>query len=149
LDNYHGYDVDEAKRQLYSTSSGDSWQLTQIVTLVDSQTMTITYTLRRGAPIQPIMCLILRTYAILRLRTAGLVALQDGEGNVYSPGTQWDGTTTGTETGAMSKEAAGSALADSVGVASPTPAIVMQRYRMIPSKQGGTSGWHSPFLYRV
>src|SRR5437773_7648884 len=41
--NYHGYDVDEAKRQLYSTISGDSWQLTQIVTLVDSQTMTITY----------------------------------------------------------------------------------------------------------
>src|SRR5205814_946193 len=69
-----------------------------------------------------------------------------GKGTFTAQVLNGDGTTTGTETGAMSKEALGVLSLTAVGVASPTPAIVMQRYRMIPSKQGGTVGLAQSFF---
>jgi hypothetical protein len=42
-DNYHGYDYDAAKRQVFSTVSGRGWQLIEIVTLVDAHTLTVNY----------------------------------------------------------------------------------------------------------
>jgi len=41
--NYHGYDVDQNKRQLYSTISGDGWQLFEIVSLVNDHTVTVAF----------------------------------------------------------------------------------------------------------
>jgi hypothetical protein len=41
--NNHGYEVDQNKRQVYSTTSGSNWQLIEIVTLVDAQTVTVTF----------------------------------------------------------------------------------------------------------
>ena len=40
---FHGYDYDEAKRQMYSTMSGNGWQLIEIVTLVNDHTVTVTF----------------------------------------------------------------------------------------------------------
>lgn len=42
-DNFHGYDYDAAKRQVFSTVSGRGWQLIEIVTLVDAHTLTVNY----------------------------------------------------------------------------------------------------------
>lgn len=41
--NNHGYDVDQNKQQVYSTISGDGWQLTEIVSLVNDHTVTVTF----------------------------------------------------------------------------------------------------------
>jgi hypothetical protein len=41
--NFHGYDVDQNKRQLYSTISGDRWQLIEIVSLVNDHTVTVAF----------------------------------------------------------------------------------------------------------
>ncbi len=41
--NYHGYDVDQNKRQLYNTISGNSWQLIEIVSLVNDHTVTVAF----------------------------------------------------------------------------------------------------------
>jgi hypothetical protein len=41
--NDHGYDVNDAKRQVYSTISGPGWQLIEIVSLVDNHTVTVTF----------------------------------------------------------------------------------------------------------
>ncbi len=44
-DNYHGYSQDTARRQIFSTTSGDSWQVVEVVTLVNAQTVTVHYDL--------------------------------------------------------------------------------------------------------
>lgn len=41
--NYHGYDIDEAKHQIYNTITNDGWQLIEIVTLVNDHTVTVTF----------------------------------------------------------------------------------------------------------
>lgn len=41
--NAHGYDVDSNKRQVYSTISGDGWQLTKIISLVNDHTVTVAF----------------------------------------------------------------------------------------------------------
>lgn len=41
--NSHGYEYDEKANQIYSTVSGKGWQLTQIVTLVNDHTVTVTF----------------------------------------------------------------------------------------------------------
>lgn len=49
--NNHGYSIDTAKHQVFSTTTGNGWQLTQIVTLVNATTVTVDYdfTARAGA----------------------------------------------------------------------------------------------------
>jgi hypothetical protein len=42
-DNYHGYDYDTAKRQVFSTVSGRGWQVIEIVTLVDAHTVQVNF----------------------------------------------------------------------------------------------------------
>jgi hypothetical protein len=42
---YHGYSVDTQKRQVFASASGYGWQLTEVVTLVDDHTVTVTYQL--------------------------------------------------------------------------------------------------------
>jgi hypothetical protein len=41
--NYHGYDVGNDKRQVYSTTSNNDWQLMETVTLVNDHTVTVTF----------------------------------------------------------------------------------------------------------
>jgi hypothetical protein len=41
--NPHGYTYDEARHRLFATTSGDSWQLIEVITLVDSQHVTVAY----------------------------------------------------------------------------------------------------------
>ncbi len=41
--NDHGYSVDSANRQIFSTTSANGWQVTQIVTLVNDHTITVGY----------------------------------------------------------------------------------------------------------
>lgn len=38
-----GYDIDQSKKQIYNTATGDGWQLIKTVTLVNDQTVTVTY----------------------------------------------------------------------------------------------------------
>lgn len=45
-DNFHGYDFDRANadaRQFFATTSGDGWQVVEVVTLVDEHTVTVHY----------------------------------------------------------------------------------------------------------
>lgn len=42
-DNSHGYDQDTQKNQVFSTISGQGWELQQIVTLVNAHTVTVHY----------------------------------------------------------------------------------------------------------
>lgn len=42
-DNYHGYNTDDAKRQIFATTSGYGWQVIEVVTVVDSHTITVAY----------------------------------------------------------------------------------------------------------
>src|SRR5579863_48030 len=41
--NFHGYSLDSTKHQLFASTSGYGWQLTEVVTLVDNHTVTVTY----------------------------------------------------------------------------------------------------------
>lgn len=42
-DNFHGYDADATKHQVFATTTGYGWQVVEIVTLVDSHTVTVQY----------------------------------------------------------------------------------------------------------
>jgi len=45
-DNFHGYDFDRTNpdaRQFFSTTSNDGWQVVEVVTLVDTHTVTVQY----------------------------------------------------------------------------------------------------------
>ena len=42
---YHGYSVDTEKRQIFASTTGYGWQLTEVITLVDDHTVTVTYQL--------------------------------------------------------------------------------------------------------
>jgi hypothetical protein len=42
-DTVHGYTVDAAHNQIFSTASGTGWQVTQTVTLVNDHSVTVTY----------------------------------------------------------------------------------------------------------
>lgn len=42
-DNFHGYDEDATKHQVFATTTGYGWQVIEIVTLVDSHTVTVQY----------------------------------------------------------------------------------------------------------
>ncbi len=44
-DNSHGYDYDDGKRQIYSTTTGHGVQIIEIVTAVDDHTVTVEYRL--------------------------------------------------------------------------------------------------------
>ena len=42
-DNFHGYNTDDTKRQIFATTSGYGWQVVEVVTLVNSHTVTVQY----------------------------------------------------------------------------------------------------------
>lgn len=42
-DNFHGYSADDTKHQVFATTSGYGWQVVEVVTLVDSHTVTVQY----------------------------------------------------------------------------------------------------------
>ncbi|HLZ23500.1 MAG TPA: hypothetical protein VKQ30_15410 [Ktedonobacterales bacterium] len=42
-DNFHGYSTDDTKHQIFATTSGYGWQVVEVVTLVDSHTVTVQY----------------------------------------------------------------------------------------------------------
>lgn len=42
-DNFHGYDQDDTKHQVFATTSGYGWQLVEIVSLVNAHTVTVQY----------------------------------------------------------------------------------------------------------
>lgn len=42
-DNFHGYDQDDTKHQIFATTSGYGWQLVEIVSLVNAHTVTVQY----------------------------------------------------------------------------------------------------------
>lgn len=39
----HGYSSDDAKRQIFSTSTGQNWQVVEVATLVDQRTVRVTF----------------------------------------------------------------------------------------------------------
>ncbi len=51
--NSHGYDVDESKDQIDNTISNDGWQLTEIITLVNNHTVTVTFTFDARSTARP------------------------------------------------------------------------------------------------
>lgn len=71
--NNHGYSIDTAKHQVFSTTTGNGWQVTQIVTLVNASTITVNYdfTARSGAGDN--------------LQTVTLNMMHVGDGYWYSP----------------------------------------------------------------
>lgn len=42
-DNFHGYNSDDTKREIFATTSGYGWQVIEVVTLVNSHTVTVQY----------------------------------------------------------------------------------------------------------
>jgi hypothetical protein len=44
-DNYHGYDMNSAKKQFFSTTTGTGFQVVEVVTLVNDHTVTVQYEL--------------------------------------------------------------------------------------------------------
>ena len=42
-DNFHGYDQDDKKHQVFATTSGYGWQLVEIISLANSHTVTVQY----------------------------------------------------------------------------------------------------------
>lgn len=42
-DNFHGYSTDDTKRQIFATTTGYGWQVVEVVTLVDSHTVSVAY----------------------------------------------------------------------------------------------------------
>ena len=42
-DNFHGYDQDDTKHQVFATTSGYGWQLVEIISLVNAHTVSVQY----------------------------------------------------------------------------------------------------------
>lgn len=42
-DNFHGYDQDDTKHQVFATTSGYGWQLVEIISLVNAHSVTVQY----------------------------------------------------------------------------------------------------------
>lgn len=42
-DNFHGYDQEDTKHQVFATTSGYGWQLVEVITLVNPHTVTVEY----------------------------------------------------------------------------------------------------------
>lgn len=51
--NFHGYDIDEDKHQIFNTISNNGWQLSEIITLVNDHTVTVTFKFDARSTVRP------------------------------------------------------------------------------------------------
>lgn len=126
---YHGYDSDLAKRQVYSTASGDGWQLTEIVTLVDSHTVTVTFDFHASstsfAPITYIFDI-----AHVTVLSHEWYNYHTGEGTFTAQVISGQGVPTG------QPRSLGTLTLTATGDAVPTPAIIMPGTTPVGSRTG-------------